>query len=538
MHKLRDIKRFNKVVETLINYEFGLWLHKIGLLKKSKNGFPFPSTEPEILRSVFEDLGGTFVKLGQFLSLRPDLIPRRYCDEFSKLQDSVKPFPKVEAVKIIENHLDLSFKKVFSEFSSKPIASASIGEVFKAKLHNGKYVAVKVKRPGIDDIVGSDLDILKFFAVKFRSYFKLGIVDPVEIVEELDSYTRLELNFLNELTNLEKFSSLNDNACVFVPRPYREFSSSDVLVMDFLDGVPLEVFLNSNPSFKLREKVSSILLESFLHQVFLIGFFHADPHPGNIFIKKHKDYVHVNLLDFGIVGEVDASLRKGLLSLFLALMSKDLDGIADSLYDLHLVDRESPGLKRQIKDLLGPYYNVSFDKIDLPRLFMKSLDIARYYGVKVPKDYVLLGKALATLQGVCVRVNPKFNIVGASQSFVDEYIASKFFPKNILKEGVSKSKSYVSSIVKLPSFVRKYVESQSSQANALNNLDVTFHNLEKDIDLWGEKILLFILGVFLIIAGLIFYFNSSFNSVWPLVIILELVGVAFFIVAALIKSSK
>ncbi|MCF7866969.1 hypothetical protein K9L67_05490 [Candidatus Woesearchaeota archaeon] len=535
-YAFRDIRRFEHVVGTLLKYEFDFWLHKIGVIKKPKNGMSIPNTEPDVLKRIMEDLGGTFVKLGQLLSLRPDLIPHKYCDAFSGLQDDVKQFSKKEAVDIIEKSTGHKLNHMFSKFPNKPIASASIGQVYKAKLHSENWVAVKVKRPGIENIMESDIDILEFFAHSLKNHMKNSILDPVEVVKELRDYTQKEMNYSFELSNIEKFSAANNS--LKIPFVFKEFSSSDVLIMEFIEGVKLNDFLKNKISPKERNDLSKNLHKSYLHQVFETGFFHADPHPGNILIVDEKIHEsRIALIDYGIVGKIDDSTRLGLLKMFMGLMNKSVDEVVSSMVQLGIVQENNLSLKKDIRDLLSPYYAVSLKEVDFPKVFLKSLSIARKYGVKIPKDYVLLGKALLTLESVCTSIDKDFNLVTYSNDFVKKFMFEKYNPLSLFKNSKGVLFSLASKIYDLPSKIEKHLAIDEDQSKKLELLNKEVEFLEKKVSLFSEKFFLGLFGVALIVASFIFLsWPPLVQGVSIVSIILVIFGISLFIAAFSLKN--
>jgi ubiquinone biosynthesis protein len=300
------IKRFEEILGVISRHGFDFMLEIAGL-KKRRLFTKKHESRPVEVRIILEELGGCFVKLGQFLSLRPDLIPKEYSEELAKLQDSVASFSYSEAKAVVEHELGESLKHLFKEFSHEPVASASIGQVYKATLLSGKIVAVKVMRPGVKAQVLADLEILEYLARLLKQHVKPGVFDPEEIFAEFKRYTESELDYLKEAKSIKSAHESIRHQGISVPRVYSELTTKSVLVMEFLDGVPLSRIIRSPGDYKRIDKrlVCRRLANSFLSQVFIEGFFHADPHPGNILVSGKG----LGLLDFGIVGWVDDALN-------------------------------------------------------------------------------------------------------------------------------------------------------------------------------------------------------------------------------------
>src|SRR4030042_1054576 len=411
--KFRGIKRFEQVLHVLTKYELDYFLERAGLKRKGLFGKK-KSARPVELRMIFEELGGSFIKLGQLLSLRPDLIPREYLYELSKLQDDVEPFSYEEVEHVIKAELKKPVKKLFRSFEKKPVASASIGQVHVAKLKSGKKVAVKVMRPGIKTLVETDLEILDYFARLFKHHVKQSIVDPEEIFAEFKRYTENELDYLKEAHNIKHFyDNFRKDRKIRIPRVYGSLTTHRVLTMEFIEGVELKKIIMQPARHKRAntKEISRLLVESVMKQIFIDGFFHADPHPANILVRKNT----IGFIDFGIVGRLDEELKEKLGFLFISLIQRNVDGVVSSLISLNMVesDVDAAALKRDIRDAIGAYYDTTIDRVDVAELFFRSISVARKHNIKLPSDLVLLGKALITLQGVGIMLNPGFNLIHA-----------------------------------------------------------------------------------------------------------------------------
>jgi len=436
--EVKDVARFEQIVKVFFSQGMGYLVHKLRLKdfltlneRLQKNKFEEFDTKPHRVKAIIEDLGGAFIKLGQLLSLRPDLIPTEYCKEFSKLQDDVKPFPAEIAKGIIETALKRPISQVFSEFNSEPLAAASIGQVHRAKLKTGEEVVVKVQRPDIENTMNTDIDIMYYIVDLLETHHHSKLIDYKEIVKEFERYTKEELDFVKEASNIERFYvNFKNDKHITIPKVYREFSTKRVLVMEYLPGKKLMGLEKKKEPNK--KKLTKIITDAIFKQFFIDGFFHADPHPGNILIIDNS---RVAFIDFGIVGEIDDALREKIFSLFQAMINKNVEEVAEILLDIGVADIEIniETLKRDIKDGLGRYYGANVGDIDFVDAFERIMDLARKDKIKFASDFILLGKAIITLESVAVSLNPQFNLVDSAKPFIKNIIKKMYEPKAILQ---------------------------------------------------------------------------------------------------------
>lgn len=502
---LKDLKRFKEVSEVLSKFGLDFILHK----NKPKK------TTPKNLVDAFAELGGSFVKLGQLLSIRPDLVPLDYAREFSRLQDSVKPEPLTKISRTIKGSIT---GKAIRNITSKPIASASIAQVHKAHLQNGNSVIVKIKRSDIEEIMQEDLDIIKTLAHFLKKYYDLGFVDPVEIYEELKDYTDKELDFVLESRKQKEFEKVLKGTQINVPKVYFDISNDKIIVMEFIEGKKLQDIINSDDS-KLKKELSSKITNSFFEMVLNKGLFHADPHPGNFLIKKDGS---IYLLDYGITGHVDDDAKKNLLQMFISLITKDKKKLIESMVALHFAEKYDQKTERELSDLLAPYYDVPIGKVDFPKLFIQSIKLAKRNNIRIPKDYVLLGKALITLESVCKELNPEFNIVQESKGFIQKEMFSKYAPGNIKK----KAFGVLGEITLIPSKLKAYGNVQKAQEKQLELVNQELSKLQRKLDVGYEQNFLIIFGTVLILGGYILFAETG-QTLIP--IIIGLLGVSFFV---------
>src|SRR3989344_6603731 len=372
---IKEVSRLKQIAMVLAEQELFLLVDKLKLkrhipINHSPKYVQDKSEIPRRLRLAMENLSGAFVKLGQLLSLRGDLIPKEYAREFSKLQDEVKPFKFEKVKEIIEKEFGQHLSKLFLKFDSEPIAAASVGQVHKAMLNNGKVVAVKVQRPNIEKIFETDIQLLYHLAhLVEKHYPELKDYNLMEIVKEFEEYTKNELDYLVEARNIDTFYNNFRNDPIKIPKVYWNHTTKRVLTMEFIKGVKITE-TEKNRAFYVKQ-----IVESYIKQTMEYGTFHADPHPGNVFV----------------------TLIKG-----------DREMLAESLIDLQVVDEEIniEQFKEDLSSHLGKYYNQTLEKMDISSALYDILTLARKYKMKFPTNFVLLIKATATVEGFGKELDP------------------------------------------------------------------------------------------------------------------------------------
>jgi len=444
----QQMRRIAPILRVLVRHGFGHVVQSMSQrrllpfrLRRVRAGTEVPDSRtisaPRRLTMAFEDLGPTFVKLGQMLSTRADLLPESYLHEFRKLTEHVKPFSSEVARETIEEELGKPLDEVFREFEEEPHASGSIGQVHHAVLANGEPVVVKVKRPEIEKTIFADLDLLGMLAAQLERIEEFRIFRPVMIVEEFKRSLGRELDFLAEAALTAKIGeSLADNERVRVPKVYWEWTTGNVLTLERIQGVSL------NKMDEIRERRTDMprlardLIEAFLRQFLRTGLFHADPHPGNILVL---DDGRIGLVDFGMTGRLDNEIRRNLATSFIALMGRDLDAIVDVYMEIGAVpeDADRDRLKADIHDVLDKYYGIPMAAMDFRAAFADMMRAARTHGVVFPRDFVLLGKAFVTMVTMARELDPACDMAAVAKPYARRLIADKVNPKRIAHDALS-----------------------------------------------------------------------------------------------------
>lgn len=473
-HEISSSKRLRQIANALFKQGMGYSVERLDLKhhltfhkRLQKEEFSKPITSlPARLRRVLEELGGTFVKLGQMLSLRYDLLPKEYCDEFAKLQDNVKPMPFRIVKMIIEEDLGKSLARVFREFEQKPLASASIGQVHKAKLRSGEMVAVKIQRPGLYDLFTADTKLLHYLAnIIEKKYPEAKEYDFNTIISEFEAYSKKELDYMLEARNIEIFyNNFKNDPNVSVPKVYWEYTTRRVLTMSYVHGVKISDVANFEAYHSSMKAMSNNVFNAMLDQIFDYRVFHADPHPGNILLLGHNK---IAFLDFGIVGRVTPDMVDGMEEILIGLLTEDLDLIVSAFQRLGISDPAAFNAKQFKEDLIdnfAEYYDAANSQINFATFFSNAFDMARKYKIKLPINFILLGKSIITLQGFGAKYLPDFNITEYMKPRIEQMMKERINPKHVygnLRKVAINTKDFLAALPEdINSFFRTWKDGQ------------------------------------------------------------------------------
>jgi len=443
--RLKNIKRYRQIIKVLFKYGFEDILDQSGLDKYLEGGLKLFSkkktseikrlSRPERIRQALEELGPTFVKLGQMLSIRPEILPPDYLKEMQKLQDQVPPFPEQEAQDILEDEFDRPVEDVFSKFQKEPHAAASLAQVHRATLKSGEEVIVKIQRPNIRSKINSDLDILKNLAqVVSKRISRELIYEPSEIIDEFQSWIKKELDFVQEARNIDRFKNhFQDNPGVRIPQVYWDFCSSKVVTMEYIDGIGIADVEKIEKAGLDRKEIARKGAEITLKQIFEYGFFHGDPHPGNLFVLE--DNV-IAPMDFGLVGNLDRELRNSLAQLMSGFVHKNIDRIVRVLYNMGVINSklDEGALKLDISELIERYYQLEIRHVNVNQIMEDVTRLVTKYKIKLPKNLFLMTKAMSLMESIARQLDPKFNMVKVSKPYVQSFMIKRWSPKNIAEE--------------------------------------------------------------------------------------------------------
>ncbi|MGK9254330.1 ABC1 kinase family protein [Paenibacillus humicus] len=476
--RIRHLQRYREILLAFARNGFGYFVRELGLLKLiphwrtvEEPSHTAARTTGERIRSFLQELGPAFVKLGQIASTRHDLLPADIVEELRQLQDKVPPFSFEEARRVIEEELGAPLESVFLEFGREPVAAASIGQVHYARLLSGEEVAVKIQRPGIRKIVDTDLEILLDLARIAENRLQWAAqYQAAELVDELAASLAAELDYTLEGRSAERIAAqFKDNPRVRVPAIYWDLSSKRVLTMEFMRGIQLhdrEKLRREGYELKaIAESVAGVILE----QVFVSGLFHADPHPGNILVMERpeaapgkpvpeadKQKPVIGLLDFGMTGRLTPGMKGHFASLVIALRRQSTDGVIKAIDEMGLIpeDADWRELRRDVDKLREKYYQVPFSEISLGESVTDLFHVSYKHRIRMPSDFMLLGKALLTLEGVITALDPEFSVVSVAEPFGRRLLLERLHPGRLAESAAGYAIEYASLLSEIPSRLR------------------------------------------------------------------------------------
>jgi ubiquinone biosynthesis protein len=443
LHTVRNVQRVRQITTVLIRHGFGQIIERLDLeyrifvkkfAKSSEEIAPQLSTA-ERARMVLEDLGPTFTKLGQVLSTRPDLVPGSFITEFKKLQDRVTPVSFEDISDQITFSLGESPEQIFSSFDVDPIASASIGQAHKARLvSTHEEVVVKVQRPSIRSMIESDLDILYLLARLIENNIpETQMYSPVGIIEEFDKAIHRELDYTIEAQNMIRFQhNFAHDKTVYVPKVYRELSTRNILVTEYIQGTKISELDRSNEG---KKNIARIGFRSVLKQIFIDGFFHGDPHPGNLFVLNDNT---IAFIDFGMMGRLDREMKDELADLLIAVINQDIGQIAHILAHLGVQTTEinMRDFRRDIADIMDRYYGVPLHQIEIGKVTREMVEVALKHQVKIPPDYTLMIKALLTIENIGKQLDPDLNAIEEAKPMVTTILKERWNPRRFFSDSI------------------------------------------------------------------------------------------------------
>jgi ubiquinone biosynthesis protein len=452
-NSIYEFKRTKDIIFILAKYGFGDLIESLGIPVSFKKNRPKLSRN-ERIRKAIEELGPTFIKLAQLLSLRPDLIPLDLAKEFEKLQDNVTPLPFEEIKVVIEEEIDKSIGDYFKGNFSL-LASASIGQVYKATLKSGEIVAVKVLKPDIEEKIYADINILLRLAKVLREKLLLYGIDSVKIIEEFAKSIKKELDFNIEALNLKRFSAnFRNNHHIKIPKLY--FTSKKILIMEYIDGIKIsDIEKLKNRGYDLKE-ITKKGFDLICEQIFIHRFFHADPHPGNLMVYKNK----IVFLDFGIMGRLSEEDRKYFIEMIFYVIKNEEEKAAEYILKLSKApqDIDISSFKKEAADIISTYFYASLKNVELKALMEDLLRIMNRYKIAFKEDNYLLMKALVTMEGVGKKLYPEFNAAEEIKPFIIKAYKKTFSIFSFLKKSHELNLSIMEFFNKTPSNINEIID--------------------------------------------------------------------------------
>ncbi len=443
---LRSLKRYREILSILVGHGFGHIIEQLNIDYYLELGRRFISRDAKKkalerlpdevrLRMALEELGPTFIKLGQLLSTRADIIPVSYILELNSLQDRVSPVEWSQIRLQIESELGGATAEFFKNIDPSPTAAASMAQVHKAQLHTGEWAALKVRRPGIEKTIATDLDILENLASLIDTHGNMGkLFSAGEIVREFRRTIYRELDFVKEAHNLCRFkNNFAANKRIHIPDVYWDYTTEALLTMEFVDGTKISAIDELTQQDVDLKRLAHDGAQAFMAQIIDHGMFHADPHPGNLFVLSDG---RLCFIDLGMVGRIDEETKQQLATLILSIFSKNADELASLLISSRPGSRDidKNTLKRDLSIFIEDYYNLSLKRIDSYRFITEFLTIIRAHKIKFPSDLILLAKALITIEGIGRSLDPEFNLIDEVRPAVETLIRKRHSSEHLRRE--------------------------------------------------------------------------------------------------------
>ncbi|GAB4230127.1 MAG: AarF/UbiB family protein [Acidobacteriota bacterium] len=453
--RYRRLRRYRQVTFVLVKYGFDDIVERLGAspfwpgFRRRRKATRVPT--PRRLRFALTELGPTFIKFGQLLSTRPDLLPESYIAELSRLQDQVPPFSFPEVERIVAEELHLPVTRLFASFERDPVASGSIAQVHRATLGSGATVAVKIQRPAIPGIIEADLAILEELADLVERHLpELRLFRPRALVDQFARTIRRELDFVAEAQAMECFRrNFENDPTRFVPKVYWELTTPRILVSEFVQGVKLTDLAGLQQKGLDPKIVARNGARNILREVFEFRYFHADPHPGNYFVLDNHVIATV---DYGIVGRLDELTSDILADLLAAAVSRDLAGIIRAFRLLGVLHEEmdEKSFRFDVQDFLDRYYGLPLQRLDAERILADLLRIVRRHHIVLPVDLALLGRMLTVAAGVGRILDPDFDILSEAKPYIVRFMSRRASPARKLKDLRRTLRDYEDTLRSLP----------------------------------------------------------------------------------------
>jgi len=532
---LSKLGRFRDIVGVLFKYGFDDVAERLQFPGKILISKPRIKTQDmstwERLRHTMEELGPTFVKFGQILSLRGDLLPADLIKELEKLQDSVAPVPYADIKEVLQKALKTPLEEIFSVIDEEPLAAGSLAQVHAAVLKKENVpVALKIRRPDIVRTVEIDLQILEGAAPYLSEHLEFArIYDFVNLVKELKRALLRELNFTLEARNMQIISqSLGDENDVLIPEVYEDYTRSSVLTMDLVEGVKLKDLKPED--IEGREELAKIGIRIVVKQVLENGFFHADPHPGNFLIIDGRE---VCLLDWGVVGILPSETRYELVELIAAIVDMEAEKVFDILVSLtgaNVVQINERLLLRDIMEILHLYHSVTIGKLDLGQLLMDLNSMLRTHHIKLPSDLALMFKTMVTAEGTARQLYPELDVIAEIEPFINQLGIERWSPSQIWRRFTRQLRFYLKLQSNLPGSIQRILQKMEQ-----GELDIKFRHenlggLQKSMDNVSNRL------SFSIILGAVIIGSSMIitTGVEPLIFGYPAIGLVGYLISAIL----
>ena len=544
---VRGLNRLRQIAQVLTRHGFGhivaqinlsrylpVWMRRKPLAESRRDDGA--SSLGRRLSRVCAELGPTFVKLGQMLSTRPDIVPDDVLGELKTLQDDVAPFDTGEAMEIVRQELGRPASECFAWIDDVPMASASIGQVYRARGKDGTNLVVKIRRPDIDTTIALDMQLLRWLAESVETYMpELSMYRPTMLVDELDQALTRELDYINEASATSRFAEgLGGDEGIRIPAVNWELTGRRVLTLEALDGVSVRTLLSGsdpNTTGIDRRLVARRLAQSYLKQIFELTAFHADPHPGNILITPPGN---IGLIDFGQVGAITDRMMTDLVVLIYAYVNGEMELAVETLADMGAVGKntDTRSLQRALKILIDKYRALPIKRFDLGTLLAEASEINRRHDIAIPRELAMLFKAVGMVGAVVAELDPDLNLLELIKPRIRKALSERFSPRSVARSATLAGWDALSIVRNAPRQLRRAIRRLSSGNWELNVRHENLDRLIRELDRSGNRI-----AFSLVLAAIIVGSSLVFSSPTDLTLFgmrVQYFGVAGFLMAGIL----
>jgi ubiquinone biosynthesis protein len=535
---IRNLGRTREIVTILLNHGFGDVVERLRLMRYMRwwrrvvLRRPEPAqrvTVAQRIRQTVEELGPTFIKFGQVVSTRPDLVPAPIIAELEKLQDQVPPFSGAEAVRILEVELGAPVSKLFAEFDPVPVAAGSLGQVHRAVHFDGRVLAVKIRRPNVVHDVERDLSLMTELAILIERHVpEAEIFDPVGLVNQFARAIRREINFAREGRTMDEFRRLfRSDATLSIPAVFWDLTTEAVLTMEFIDGLKINDRAALVATGLAPSEIAANGARIFIKMAFEFAFFHGDPHPGNLRILSNGV---VGLIDFGMVGRLEEDKREQLIDLLLAVTQGNVRSCVDQVLligkPFRPVDR--PLLTSDVRDLIEAYYGVPLEQINVGNLLTDFVNILSSHGIRYPADLMLLIRAIITLEGVASELDPGFNLATHLAPIMSGIVRERYNPQRVAGRFIADTRVLLGVLHDLPIHVGRTLEKLSQDDLRIHLEHQHLDRLINELDRSSNRVVIGLVMSALLVASAIVIRSGGVAAWWiavPTFVLSSLLGI-------------